>query len=272
MIKRSKSHTSKSFKASDRIKKRNDVRKNVTRGLKVLVILIVLIAPVFVLRADFLQIKDIKILGGEIGGESPIKSVVQNFLQGKALLLLPKSNLLLLDEEDLAGAILSEFSDIEEVDINKRFDKTLEISIKERKSDFLWCGSNNECFDMTKAGLVFNKTMGLGEGKVIFKGRIEGDPIMKKFATTEEMEVYTKLLSWITKAGLKVFSLNVESEDKVVVETDIGEVFFSGEDKDIQESAESAILLIKDQRSKNPSVRFEYIDARFGAKLFYKVK
>ena len=80
------------------------------------------------------------------------------------------------------------------------------------------------------------------------------------------------MIGLLTKSDLKVLSFNIESEDKIVVETDIASIFFNIEDKNIKESVEGAILLIKDQRAKNPSVYFQYIDARFGSKLFYKVR
>lgn len=271
-FKKAKIKTSKVFKASDRIKKRNDTRKLVLRSVKFFILIFVFMAPILVLRADFLQIKNIVILGDETGEKDYLKSEIQNFISGKILWFLPKSNLMLIDENDLASALLSKFSNLEEVDIHRRLDMTLEVSATERSSDYLWCSNTQECFNMTKNGLVFEKSiLPRSNQKLIFKGVIVQNPILQSFATKEVMQKYENLVGVLQKEGLKVSVVNVDSQNKIIVGTDIGDIFFNGEEKDLAPAIESALTLINDIRSKTPSATFQYIDVRFGNKVYYKM-
>jgi len=264
----------KIVKASSRIGERNKIKKYASRLLKVAVVVAIILGPIFVLRANFLQIKNIEVVGGEATLRDNINDTAYSFVRGNKFLFIPKSNILLLDEKDLAFALSSQFTRIESVEVNKKLDKTVEISIKERASDFLWC-RGEECFHMSKEGLVFSvfdeSDDSLRAGKIIFRGGIEGDPIMKSFAIPEKMQDYLKMIETLKSFRLEVSALNIESVEKMVVDTNIGNIFLNPRDLDLSLSVQNAVTLIEEVKSKNPTAHFNYIDARFGNKVFYKL-
>src|SRR6185503_1896017 len=99
--------------------------------------------------------------------------------------------------------------------------------------------------------------------KVMFKGVIEGDPILQNFTTAEGMQNFIKASEILQNAKVHIYSINIELPDKAVFSTNIGNIILNPEE-DISISSANAALLISELRTKNPSIHFSYIDARFG--------
>jgi len=261
-------------KASSRIAKRNRSKRIFNLSLRIAFPVVFFVGLVFLLRADFLQIKNFEVLGAEAVSSESVKNVAAVFVSGNKLFIIPKSDILLLNKNKLASALLSNFPRLEKVKINKQFfSKSVELSLTERKTDFLWCSPSNECFFMTKEGLVFEKLdpVQIPREKIIFRGNLTEAPLMKNFADAEKMQNYLKFIRFFEDAGFRINSINVESPDKAVAESDVGDIIFNPEEIDLSLPAQNAILLINDTKIKNPSARFNYIDTRFGNKIFYKL-
>ncbi|MEK7634970.1 MAG: hypothetical protein AAB446_00885 [Patescibacteria group bacterium] len=271
-------------KSSSIIAKRNKVRRVFTLSLKIGLPVIFLVGFVFVLRADFLQVKNFKVVG-EVGvSVKDVQKSASDFISGNKLFVIPKSNIFLLNKGKMAAALIANFSRVEEVFINKQFlSSSIDIKIKERQADYLWC-SLNECFFMTKDGLVFEKagftksdfltsSVSWAEplNKLIFEGKLEGEPIMKSFATSERMQNYLRMVKTFKDAGFEIISINIESTGKATAKSNLGDIIFNPEEIDLSLIAQNAILLINDAKTKNPSTKFNYIDTRFGNKIFYKL-
>jgi cell division septal protein FtsQ len=243
-------------------------------SLKIGLPVAVLVGLIFLLRANFLQVKSFEVLGAETISQESIKNTASGFVAGNQFFLIPRSDILLLNKNKLASALLSKFGRIEKVEVNKKiFSESIELKITERKADFLWCSLQDECFFMTKEGFIFEKfdaTPTLID-KIIFRGLLEGNPLMKNFATPEKMQNYSNLIDTFKNANFEVSSINIESSDRALAKTNIGDVIFNPEEADLSLVAQNTILLINETKNKNPSARFQYIDARFGNKLFYKL-
>ncbi len=271
--------TSRYKKASSRISKRQKTRKYAGMFLKIALPVVVLVGFVFLLRANFLQIKNFEIQGTETIPQENIKNTALSFASGTNFLVIPKSNIFFLSESGLANALLASNPRIEKVDVGKNFfSQSVELSVVERKGDFLWCSADGSCYFMTKEGLVFEKldsnSPNFAEaslGKIHFTGILDGNPIMKSFATPAEIQNYLKLVDVFKNAKITVTEINIELIDKATAKTDVGDIIFNPEDSDLSVAAQNAILLINDVKSKNASARFNYVDVRFGNKMFYKL-
>jgi hypothetical protein len=272
-------------KASSRIAKRGKIKRIFVLFLKIGLPVTFLIGLIFLLRANFLQVKSFEILGAETIQQTDIKNAAANFIAGNNFFIIPKSNILFLNKENLSKVLLSKFDRLEKVKIIKHFlNGSVELSLTERKADFLWCSETDSCFFMSKDGLVFEQSDIVGAtfeaskvfgieplNKIIFRGILTGDPLMKNFATPAEIENYLKLIKIFNDAGFDISSINIETSDRAVAKSSTGDIIFNPDEADLSEVAQNTILLIKETKSKNPTARFNYIDARFGNKLFYKL-
>lgn len=271
-------------KASSRIGRRQKIRKFIGLFLIVGIPTALIVGLILLLRADFLQIKNFEIAGADTIPQESIKDTALSFISGNKFFVIPKSDILFLNKNQLASVLLADFPRLQNVEVSKQFlAQSIKLSLTERKSDFLWCSAQNECFSMTKDGLVFEKmdniqsssspmTIGATLGKVVFQGVLEGNPLMKNFDTPARMENYSKLIAILGNAGFPVGSVNIKSENEGTAETKMGSIIFNPQETDLSIAAQNAVLLINNVISKNPSALFNYIDARFDSKLFYKLR
>lgn len=258
-------------KSSSRIAKRNNARRVFGLILKIGLPIIFLVGIIFILRADFLQIKDIVVLGAETVSAENLKATVQNQTLGNRFFIIPRTNILFLSKDKLVDTLLTTFPRLEKVEINKQyFSKRIVLKVLEREADFLWCTSSEGCFYMNRSGLIFEKGEDDGS-KFIFKGSVTGDPIMQSFATQDKIQNYLGFVEKFKEFGIEATYINIESSDKGVLGTSMGEIFFSPTEVDLALVAQNVLLLIDEIKSKNPNAVFEYIDARFGNKMFYKL-
>ncbi len=259
-------------KASSRIAKRERARRVFALVFKIGAPIALLVGLVMLTRADSLQIKNFEVEGEQAVSEEHLKNAALSFISSTRFWLLPKSNIFLLGKNELSDALRSEFGRIQEADIDKNFlDRSVKISVKERQSDFLWCSGVGECFFMDNSGLVFEKAP-IDGGLIVFRGVLEGNPLMKEFATQEKMQKYSEFITAFKEAGFGVGSVDIESAERGVAATQAGDIIFNPNDANLALAAQNAILLVDDTRSKDSSARFDYIDTRFGNKLFYKLK
>lgn len=273
-------------KASSRIARRGRVKRAFGLFFKIGLPIIFLAGLVFLLRADFLQIKTFEVTGAETVAVTDIKNISKDAIFGsKGFSLIPASNIVFLNKGKLAKELLSNFPRLEKVEINKDFfSGQIELKVSERKADLLWCSTEDVCFFMTEGGLVFEKAGFSGAdfltssanraeplNRLIFRGILTGDPLLKNFATPTKIENYLKLIAVFKNANLEVVSIDIESLDKAVAKSNIGDIIFNPEEADLLAVAQNTVLLIKETKARNPAARFNYIDARFGNKLFYKL-
>jgi cell division septal protein FtsQ len=259
-----------------KISSRNTQRRRSRKTFKIIgsisIVIFVLAGLVYLLRADFLMVRDFEISGAESIEPEEIKNVALSFASGSSFYLIPRSNIIFLDGEKLASAILSEFSRMEKVEIKKKFFiKKVELAIAERKEDYVWCSGEEVCFFMTKEGFVFERIPENPADKIIFRGNLEGDPTKTYFDSPEQMKKYIKFIEILEKSGFRVHSVEIESKEKGVANTLMADIIFNPRESDLSVSAQNIILLVDDLKSKNSSVRFDYIDSRFGNKIFYKL-
>src|SRR3990167_2125254 len=268
-------------KTSSIIAKRRKARRYVGIFLKISLPVAFFIGLVFLLRADFLQVKSFEVLSAETVQTESIKNAASDFISGTNFFLLPRSNILFLSKANLAAALLSKFGRLENVEVNKQFfSRSIKLSVSERKEDFLWCSDQGKCFFMTKDGFIFDLASFVVADKVIFRGLLSGNPLMKNFSTPEKMQNYLGFIEILKNAArpnaaggqdFQISSINIESNDKATAKSNTGDIIFSPDEEDLSTVAQNVILLINNIKSKTPSAKFSYVDARFGNKIFYKL-
>lgn len=261
--------------ASARIAKRQKVKKYVTTIFKSALGLFLLVGTILLARADFLQINDFEIVGAKNISPDGIKNVASSFASGYRFGLLPKSNILIFNKDLLAEKMLEEFTRLGKVEVDKKlFGRRVEVRVEERGAKYLWCSPTEECFFMSDDGLLFEKVSEEkafeAAGKVVFRGVLSNDPLLQYFASLERMKNYTDFMETLAKNNINITSIDVPLPDKAVAETEIGQIIFNPEEADLGSVAFNIILLIEELKTKKPAAQFEYIDARFGNKVFYK--
>ncbi len=230
----------------------------------------------FVFRAPFLYITEVVVSGNQVIEAEQVKEIVSKALEEQYFFVIPKKNRIVYPENELIDIIKKKFGRVEELQMQVD-NNTLEIKIKERGSYALWCKTEKECFFIDTTGLVFSTAPVFSSGVYqIFTGIItDSNPLGKTFLN----EALLKEVSFITVFLLQ-YKLVTERIDVVTLRETI--LTLSGGIKikiDLTKKSDETINLIKTLFASNEFKKvfsntssIEYIDVRFGTKVFFKQK
>ncbi|MFA6397669.1 MAG: hypothetical protein WDK96_02375 [Candidatus Paceibacterota bacterium] len=152
------------LKVSEINKKKRKILK--TRFVFAFIIFIFLVVILSLLsRNKNINIDNIEVLGNNIIDKTEILNVVENDLNGRYLFLFPKRNSLIYQKGRIKNDLLEKLKRISEVKIDLKKWRTLQIEIKERPNEYLWCGDEssigsnfeNNCYFIDGDGYIFDK-------------------------------------------------------------------------------------------------------------------
>lgn len=260
-------------KASSRIKRRSYIQNLLQLSLWLGLPVGFLLAAIFIARADFLQIKNVEVLGNvDLSKESIIASALMG-TEGSYFGILPMTNYFFIKKEKLTTRLMQDFPELENIEINKNLNGVLKIVVKERQGEFIWCSIGmGDCYLMNKVGLAFSlATKEEINNKIIFKNNLKEVALLSNFSSSVGFQNYLKSIDILTNNKIEVYEIILDSSQKIIFKTNIGEIFLNSEE-DFVSTLTNATALIYEIQTKNPSALFEYIDARFGNKVFYKLR
>ena len=229
---------------------------------------------VFLMRLDFWKIKEIKVGETERVNKVTVSEIAKKQIDGMYWKIFPKNNLLIYPKEAIKKEILNMEPVALAVKVNANLDHTLKINVKERLATALWCKKTEECYFVDETGIVFAPAGDRGKF-VKYYGIITDSPLGKRFG---EPNFLTELFDFANK--IKELGLLPVKVD--IIDKDQGRMYFEDEssllflpyEKNKKALFENIELFINDLRAKNGGLlpAFEYIDARYGNKIFFKTK
>jgi len=218
-----------------------------------------------------------------INGGTPIHRINRTVLN--PVLEAFRSNVFIYPRSGIKEALLEEFRRIEEVQVSVKDLEELEVVIEERKPNSLWCGeslensSNEKCYFIDLDGLIYSEAPNFS-GNVFLGvyGEIENalDPIGEHFLTVSKYKNYKFFENSLSQYDLGPIILNkVDNGDLEIYLKSGGKILYNSE-QDIVRLSENIGSILKDSGFKEDLNRsdqeLEYIDLRFGNKVYYKFK
>lgn len=264
---------------------KNDLSKNRRRRKKskllffVAALILVIVGTVILACLSELRIKEIKISGTSRTSSEKIEEVAKEKITGNYWGILPKSNFMIYPKSAMMKAILDSTPSILSVGVGTELDRNLYIEVKERLAEALWCDGLSACYFLDSEGIIFARSSNVTDRLMRYYGIVEGNPLQR--SKTErygeegffpELENFTKQISDL---GLRVISVEVIGKERAEAYfKDNSYLIFLPYEKDKKNLFENIELFINDLKSKNNGLipEFEYIDARYGNKIFYKLK
>lgn len=254
------------------------------------VILVVFVLSIFVSKVDKINISKITIKNEESSiSENEIKNIVEKNIDGNFFGLYPKTNVFLYQKNKIETDIYQKFNKIKNVDIeNVGFDG-IKITIEERSPYSLWCGSEikdeEECYFLDETGYIYSKAPTFS-GNVFFKnyGNIKNEnPIGATFLGSEKFKEISFFIKSMKDIDLNPFSFFAKENDdyEVYLEDSSQKYNFSGgkiifnKSDNLGEIFDNLKTILKENaltKEFDHAVQLDYIDLRFGSKVFYKFK
>ncbi|MBU1557428.1 FtsQ-type POTRA domain-containing protein [Patescibacteria group bacterium] len=255
--------------------------------LKFILIVVILISFVFVLSAlsksDFLSIDKIEIKGNDVVKEEDLRKIINKNLEGNYFRLFSKSNILIYPKQAIKVESERLFPRIKEFDFSLDLPRSLNVNIAERKPYVSWC--DKDCFFVDKEGYIFEKISILPETFFTyytdlreltpssdFVPRKPSSPIRQFILNSENFKEVDSFVKFVDGLGLEPYKFMAEGEKySIYLGTQKTQIIFDKNQniKEVMNNLQS-ILNMDEFTDIENFKKLEYIDLRFGNKVFYK--
>lgn len=272
--------------SSKRIRRKQILTKAVLATLGIFVLLSSIVAFFYIPK---FRIKNIGIEGLMILEKESLQSGIFNFLKNKFFGILPYDNIFILPKEKLTSFISRKFPPLKKVSVSRDFPQGVFILVEERKPESLWCRGEKSSVIQTELALRSFSEGGcafMDENGFIFQAApfFSGDIFLKFFDQRKEPAdvgrnimsggEFIKLFSFYKKMKEKNFdvvSIDLKDGDIYEIFLKDGWYIILNNQNELEESFNNLELVLKETiKEKMPEL--EYIDLRFGNKVFYKLK
>lgn len=231
----------------------------------------------------YIRIHAITVSGQTTLSEDTLRSFTADKISGRSLFIFPKNNILSYAREDIRKKILAEFPQVRQVSIRAKNPQTVEVSVTERTPQSLWCDilpTNNPCLLMDGNGFAYVPEAGSSTAALIrYTGNASTTPgytaavVPRQFLTPEQFIPLQALVSAISENQKDNPVLEVAVDEHGDVAARFANNFIlkfvlAEAGKDVYQRYTIAL-------SSAPFVGkstgdFEYLDLRFGDKLYFK--
>lgn len=259
---------------SDTLKKKKKTVRKIKTYLFLFVFALIVSALVFVSRLAAFQISEVEVKGNSFVPTDEINTKTNDVLDSHYLFFIPKRNILLFSKGELARKI-KENPAVIDVRIDKDFFNKIRIEITEQNKEAIYCTTfeRTECYFLNKDGYAYSKTgqeVALDQEILVF---LEGE--QKKLKDTiVDSELYGNVIAFMkatSRYGIPTSNVYIKSDGVIEFNTQSGaRLIVSRYDDFEKDFANFVALFDKQVLTKEQLAGIEYVDLRFGNKVFYK--
>lgn len=232
-------------------------------------------------RLPILRITAVEVEGARAVDPAAVEQFIWKTLAGSYFYLFSKQAALLYPKQTLVNGLLAEIPAIEVVTIATQNRKTLVVSIIERQPAALWCGesiaSSSPCFFIDQNGFVYAPAPEYsGDAYKKYYGAlvVAGTAPAGQFLPRDAFRSLTALVSTLQKQiPLMLSYISIEKNKDVRMVFAGGFTLLVPLDTDNAATVERLTLALTAPVFEKHTLRdLEYLDLRFGDKLYYKLK
>ena len=233
------------------------------------------------LNRSYLHINKIVVNGNSAVSDSDLEKITEDILSGKYFFLFPRKNTFIYPQEEVEIAILNSFKQIESIDIVRTNFQTLAIEVEEQEPYALWCfvfdeGVLEDCYFINEDGLIFSKAPNF-TGDVFFKfyGDLVGtNPIGEYyFKVNNNFNRVNALVDSIKELGLTPIKLIPLRDSDLELYMNNGSKILFSITQSMSEVKDNLKVVLESETFKNEDLKnIDYIDLRFGNKVYFKLR
>jgi len=263
-----------------------------------LVIAGAIVGVAYGLSRPSVTIKDVAIHGAEVLSPGDIEALVWQELSGHYFFLFPRRSVFIYPRHSAKTTVLDAYERVREIDILREGLQKIVVTVAERQPFATWCrdiveavdvediattteeavgeskGSAEKCYFLDESGYIFAAAPQF-TGDVYFRyyGSVEvDDPIGEYYVNEEYFRQLSFFLSALQGLDVRGTSLRVAGEDYEMRLSEGGSLLF-GRDQDLTNVLNNLeTVLLSDIFEEKGLADLEYVDLRFGNKVYYKFK
>lgn len=266
-------NTHRDFIRSQSAVKKRKKRRKIQAIIAVIVFILLVVGLSELTKIQNLQIAKIVVVGNSNVSTEEIQTIANGYLDSYYLGLFPDRNALIYPKEKIEQAILTQYPRIQGVDIYTESFRLLNIKIKERDPGAVWCAAV-KCYLVASDSYIYAEVQDSSSSLPTLSGgddAVGPEPIGKYVFTPELFKNLIYAYGEIYKMNMQVNDIQVFSRDEIVFNiVKNGKIILSDRKPfdqsvdDLKSAFSSSVL--------TASSSFEYVDTRFGNKMFYKLK
>lgn len=281
----------KDFLRSQSITRRRKKKRILKIWVSIVAVLLLIAGLAWLVSLERFAIKKVIVVGNVNITSAEIQNISNDILDGRYLGIFSKRNALIYPKKFIADTVLSLYPRVEEVVVDTESLEILNIKIKERSAEAIWCAAVL-CYSVDSNGYIFasvveefgtsttfsSSTKSTRE-QIILRGGdqfVGSEPIGKHIFTEKLFTDVISTVEELKNIRLIVSDVHVFSRDEIVFTVQGGgKLIFSDRKpfdvslENLRSSLNSSVFL--NPKKPNEYTQFEYIDVRFGNKVFYKL-
>lgn len=238
-------------------------------------------------RAPYISIKNISVSGAKFVSSDDLANQARKTLAGSYYGLFAKNNILLYPKSEIEKSITSDFSRVKDVQVSSDGKNGIKLLVSEYKPDSLWCAGggddpfSDDCYYMDDQGYLFAKAPQFS-GKVFFMyyGLLLGEnPVGQNYlqAPNPSYAQVSELVKSVEGINLNPVRLYASSQGDFYLYLENGtKIIFSNSQSDLVQVFDNLSVLMNSGEVTDKTggliPGIDYIDMRFGNKVYYKMK
>lgn len=292
---------------SSRLREKKKKEKKIKLILGIFIFVILLVGLVYVTNTEFLRINKIVVTDTQYAERVEVENLIKTQIEGRYFGLFLKSNALIFSRSRIVHAIKNNYPSVESVDVDLKGFNTIDIEIKEYIANAIWCDipvtpasllthageegfegeekkssipqvvnsfNNPNCYFMTEDGMIFAKADYDDDSEIIKTfGYIKTDPLKQNYSnpkTFKNLVEFVKLLRRLNIVADEIWTTNGEVYSIVTKEK--VEIYIDGSDDIVSIFDNLETVIKRDAINQAQFSNIDYIDLRFGNRVFYKLK
>ncbi|MBL7045754.1 MAG: hypothetical protein ISR99_01870 [Parcubacteria group bacterium] len=245
-------------------------------ALGVVFVFSVFLGLVTLSKMDSLTIVSVEAVGNSVITDKELVEIAESELSGKYFWLFPRKNAFIYPKRAIEASVLESFERVKDVRVSKGSLKAISVSISEYAPNSLYCGesqvSDEQCYFMNEEGLVYGLAPYFsGNAFFRFYGDVVGDETIGASFLNGRFEHYSFFVETLRRVSITPIYLAIIDETDFEVGFEDGSRILVAQDSDFTDVVENLRSVLESESFGSDEV-VDYIDLRFGNKVYYKLK
>lgn len=223
---------------------------------------------------DFINVKSVEVSSSDLVDGNEIKTRAENIIAGNKFVFFPKTNKFLIPKDEIEQDILKDFPRVDSIDASMN-GSVLMLAILERKPDYLWCEvqDSSGCYLLDRFGFAFAPAPTYsGPTYLELQSSFGTEPVIgRSFLPKQDFILLVDFVERVKKQGLKIDHISIAEDSSKLVLGSKTAILFKPK-QDLKVLGDNIELILKNTRilAEDSLDDLEYLDLRFGNKVYYK--
>ena len=262
-----------------RLRARKRRRRNAIVAVWAVLILAIAGLVVGIAHLPHLRVVQVEVAGVEGAEAKAVEKAVLTHLVGQQFVLFPRSNVLMYPRSAIVEDLLAEFSDFSNVQVRATTLRALRVEVTKRTPKAVWCGVAEDrkepCLLLDQKGVAYEMGAQFAEPVyTTYYGPLAAGSLPRQYTSEETFRSLVALVAALEeRQGTRIVSVVTDQAGDARVHFIGGfELIFALQDGG-GDVFERFMLALGAEPFAGRSVGdFEYLDLRFGDRLYYKLK